>query len=89
MANVDAKILESGFGCEVELIPGATVTTFASMDEKGEPDVAPELWVNAVREPLKIAIEEGRLHSMLNGPITEVGEGMVDTALYSRQQSGD
>ena len=75
MANVDAIILENGFGCEVELIPGATVTTFASMNEKGEPDVAPELWVNAVREPLAIAIDEGRLHSLVNGPITELGEG--------------
>ena len=75
MANVDAIILGSGYGCEVELIPGATVTTFASMNEKGEPDVAPELWVNAVREPLAIAIDEGRLHSLVNGPITELGEG--------------
>lgn len=75
MANVDAIILEAGYGCEVELVPGATQTTFASMNEKAVPDVAPELWVNAVREPLNAAIAEGRMHSILEGPITGLGEG--------------
>jgi len=75
MANVDKVILEAGYGCEVELIPGATQTTFASMNEKAEPDVAPELWVNAVREPLEAAMAEGRMHSVLSGPITGLGEG--------------
>lgn len=75
MANVDAIILEAGYGCDVELIPGATTTTFASMNEKGEPDVAGELWINAVREPLEAAIGEGRLHSIVQGPITGLGEG--------------
>lgn len=75
MANVDKIILEEGYGCEVDLIPGATTTTFASMNEKGEPDVAGELWINAVRDPLAKATEEGRLHSVVNGPITGLGEG--------------
>lgn len=75
MANVDKIILEEGFGCSVEMVVGATTTTFASMNEKGEPDVAGELWINAVREPLNAAMAEGRLHSALNGPITELGEG--------------
>jgi len=49
MANVDKIILEEGYGCEVELVAGATMPTFTSMNEKGEPDVAGELWINAVR----------------------------------------
>jgi glycine betaine/proline transport system substrate-binding protein len=53
MANVDKIILEKGYGCEVELIPGATMPTFSSMDEKGEPDMNPEQWANAVYTPLK------------------------------------
>ena len=53
MANVDKVILEKGYGCEVELIPGATMPTFTSMDEKGEPDMNPEQWANAVYTPLK------------------------------------
>ena len=75
MANVDKIILEAGYGCSVEMVEGATTTTFASMNEKGEPDVAGELWINAVREPLEAAMGEGRLHSALNGPITDLGEG--------------
>jgi glycine betaine/proline transport system substrate-binding protein len=75
MANVDKIILEEGYGCEVELIPGATMTTFASMNEKAEPDVAPELWINAVRDPLAAAVAEGSLHSVVEGPITQLGEG--------------
>ncbi len=75
MANVDKIILEEGFGCEVEMVVGATTTTFASMNEKGQPDVAPELWINAVMEPLTVAMDEGRLHSAQPGPITDLGEG--------------
>ena len=56
MANVDKIILEKGYGCEVELIPGATMPTFTSMDEKGEPDMNPEQWANAVYTPLKLSL---------------------------------
>ena len=75
MAEVDKVILEQGYGCTVELVPGDTMPTFTSLNEKGEPDVAPELWINAVREPLKMALEEGRLHSANDGPISGLGEG--------------
>ncbi|SEL36275.1 ABC transporter substrate-binding protein [Pacificibacter marinus] len=75
MANVDAIILEEGYGCDVELIPGATQTTFASMSEKGVPDIAPELWINAVATPLAAAKEEGSLVALNGGPITGLGEG--------------
>lgn len=75
MANVDKIILEAGYGCTVELIPGATQTTFASMNEKGVPDVAPELWANAVRVQLDAAVAEGRMHILNQGPITGLGEG--------------
>ena len=75
MANVDKIILEEGYGCDVELVAGATMPTFTSMNEKGEPDVAGELWINAVREPLFAAFEENRLKSAVEGPITQLGEG--------------
>jgi len=75
MAEVDKVILEKGYGCEVELIPGATMPTFASMDEKGAPDMNPEQWANAVYEPLKKAVEEGRLVIANKAPITGLGEG--------------
>ena len=75
MANVDKIILEEGYGCKIELIPGATTATFATMNEKGMPNVAAELWTNAVSVELEKAMSEGRLHSAVKGPITELGEG--------------
>ena len=75
MANVDKIILEKGYGCNVEMVAGATMPTFTSMNEKGQPDIAPELWANTVANPLKKAIAEGRLHSVNDGPITGLGEG--------------
>lgn len=82
MANVDAIILEEGYGCDVTLVPGATTTTFASMSEKGQPDVAPELWINAVRDPLMAAKEEGTLVTLNEGPITDLGEGWWVTPAF-------
>ena len=75
MANVDKIILEKGYGCEVELVSGATMPTFTSMNEKGSPDVAPELWANAVAVPLKKAVGENRLIVANKSPITGLGEG--------------
>ena len=75
MANVDKIILEEGYGCEVEIVAGDTMPTFTSMNEKGQPDIAGELWINAVREPLFKAMDEGRLMSAVEGPITQLGEG--------------
>jgi glycine betaine/proline transport system substrate-binding protein len=62
LANIDNIILSKGYGCEVELVPGDTMPTLTAMMEKGQPDVAPEAWVNAVRQPLDAAVKEGKLH---------------------------
>ena len=75
MANVDKFILEEGYDCKIELVPGATTATFITMNEKGKPHVAPELWTNAISGLLHKALEEGRLFSAIKGPITELGEG--------------
>jgi len=47
IANIDRFILEHGFGCDAELVPGDTMATGASMIEKGQPDIAPEFWSNS------------------------------------------
>ncbi len=62
LANVDKLILSAGYGCDVELVAGDTMPTLTSMIEKGQPDIAPEAWVNAIREPLENAVKDGRLH---------------------------
>ena len=75
MANVDKIILEKGYDCEVELVPGATMPTFTSMNDKGTPDMNPEQWANAVYTPLLKAVDEGRLFQANKEPITGLGEG--------------
>jgi len=75
MANVDKFILEEGYGCNVELIIGGTAPIFASMNEKGKPDIAGEQWVNGVRVLVDAALAEGRLVAVNRGPITGLGEG--------------
>jgi glycine betaine/proline transport system substrate-binding protein len=49
--------------------------TFTSMNEKGAPDVAPELWANAVAIPLNKAVGENRLMVANKAPISGLGEG--------------
>jgi glycine betaine/proline transport system substrate-binding protein len=61
LANVDKIILSAGYGCKGELIAGDTVPTLTSMTEKGEPDLAPEGWVDLVPEVVNKGIAEGRL----------------------------
>ena len=61
MANVDSFILEHGYGCETELVPGDTMPTGTSMIEKGEPDIAPEMWSNSLKEALDRGVAEKRL----------------------------
>ena len=61
IANIDRFILEYGFGCEAELVPGDTQATGASMIEKGQPDIAPEFWSNAMRTALDKGVSEGRI----------------------------
>lgn len=60
-AHVAGKILTHGYGCETELVPGDTVPTATSMSEKGEPDIAPEMWINSARLVLERAIKEKRV----------------------------
>lgn len=75
VANVDKFILEAGYGCNVELVIGGTTAIFAGMNEKGQPQIAGEQWVNALREVLDPALAEGRLHAVNKAPILGLGEG--------------
>lgn len=62
LSNIDQIILSEGYGCQAELVAGDTTPTLTSMIEKGEPDVAPEAWINSMRTLLDQATAEGRLH---------------------------
>ena len=85
MAQVDKLVLEKGFGCNVEIIQADTVPAFTGMNEKGSPDLVPELWANSFIQPLDKAIKEGRLHRVNEGPITGLGEGWWVTPAFKKK----
>lgn len=61
IANVDLFVLKHGFGCDAKLVPGDTMPTGTSMIEKSEPDIAPEMWSNSLKEALDKGVQENRL----------------------------
>lgn len=61
LSNVDKIILGEGYGCDAEITIGDTVPTITSMAEKGEPDIAPEAWVDMLPDMVKKGVEEGKL----------------------------
>ena len=63
LANIDKIILENGYGCQAEITVGDTVPTITSMVEKGQPDMAPEGWVDLLPEVVTKGIAEGKLVS--------------------------
>lgn len=61
LANVDQIVLSKAYDCNVAMVPGDTLPTFNTMVENGEPDIAPEMWINAVRETFDGAVADGTL----------------------------
>ncbi|OHV76534.1 ABC transporter substrate-binding protein [Rhizobium sp. LCM 4573] len=61
LAALDKLILNEGYGCNAEIIVGDTVPTITSMVEKGQPDLAPEGWVDLLPEVVGRGITEGKL----------------------------
>ncbi len=49
LAHVAQKVLSEGYGCDAQLVPGDTVPTATSMLTRGEPSIAPELWVSTTQ----------------------------------------
>ena len=49
VAEILGFIIETGYGCEVQLIATGTVPAIASMNEKGTPHINPEAWVNSIK----------------------------------------
>jgi glycine betaine/proline transport system substrate-binding protein len=71
IAHLDQFILEHGYGCDTELVPGATMPTLQSMLDSDTPDIAPELWTHSVKTLLDEGVADKRLrvagHALLDG----------------------
>ncbi|PSJ63023.1 ABC transporter substrate-binding protein [Pseudaminobacter soli (ex Li et al. 2025)] len=63
LANIDKLILNAGYGCDAQLVVGDTVPTLTSMTEKGQPDIAPEGWVDLLPEVVERGIADKKLVS--------------------------
>src|ERR1700757_958294 len=61
LANIDKIILNAGYGCNASLVVGDTVPTLTSMTEKGQPDVAPEGWVDLLPDVVHRGIADKKL----------------------------
>ena len=61
MSNVDKIILTEGYGCDAEITTGDTVPTITSMVEKGQPDIAPEGWIDLLPDVVKRGLDEGKI----------------------------
>jgi glycine betaine/proline transport system substrate-binding protein len=64
LAHIHAKILDEGFGCNVEIVTGDTVPTSTSMLTRGSPAIAPELWTSAIQEQWEKGIAAGDVVSL-------------------------
>ena len=49
LAHIAQHVLQAGYGCDAQLVPGDTVPTATSMLNRGQPNIAPELWVSSVQ----------------------------------------
>lgn len=73
LAHVHALILERGYGCNVEIVQGDTVPTSASMIERGQPAIAPEMWTGTIAGAWEQGLEEGN--------VVEAGLAFTDGAV--------
>ncbi|MDB4022154.1 ABC transporter substrate-binding protein [Litorivicinus sp.] len=80
LARLDGFILKEGYGCEVEYLTAGTMPQITSMNEKGSPDFASELWANAAAVAIDAAVGEGRLVKLNPAPISGAGEGWFVSA---------
>lgn len=61
LSNLDKIILTAGYGCNAEIVVGDTVPTITSMVEKGQPDIAPEGWVDLLPDIVKKGFDDGKI----------------------------
>ncbi|PWL18477.1 ABC transporter substrate-binding protein [Falsochrobactrum shanghaiense] len=70
LSNLDKIILNEGYGCSAEITVGDTVPTLTSMAERGQPDIAPEAWVDLLPDIIGKGTQEGT--------IVEIGSPLPD-----------
>jgi len=75
IANIDRLILSAGYDCRVSLVTDDTLAIIESMESKGRPHIASELWTNNFPGSVRAVVAAGELVIANNGPISGLGEG--------------
>ncbi|MBC6406200.1 MAG: ABC transporter substrate-binding protein [Rhodospirillales bacterium] len=63
VTSVSTFLLEQGYGCNVTVIPSASVPALASVSETGKPDILTEIWANSATAYDKL-IEDGVIREL-------------------------
>ncbi len=70
LGHLDKYMLETVYGCNVQMIQGGTVGLATSLAEKSEPDVASELWASTVQGIVDDMLARGTAVVANNEPIS-------------------
>ena len=84
LARLDGFIMKEGYQCDVEYLTAGTMPQITSMNEKGTPDIASEMWANAAAVAIDAAIKEKRLVKLNPSPISGAGEGWMMSAAAAK-----
>ncbi len=63
LAEIHARILASAFECDVRIVAGDLAATISSMGSTGQPQVAPEMWINRIADLWNGAMEGQQVRS--------------------------
>ena len=63
LAEIHARLLAAEFGCEVRVVAGDLAATASSMGSTGQPQVAPEMWINRIADLWNGAMEGQQVRS--------------------------
>lgn len=75
LAEIHARLLTAEFGCEVRVVQGDMAATASSMGSTGQPQVAPEMWVNRIADLWNGALEGQQVRSAAPTYVDSTFEG--------------
>ncbi|MDR3474899.1 MAG: glycine betaine ABC transporter substrate-binding protein [Devosia sp.] len=64
LAEIHARLLETQFGCVVQVLPSDLAPTISGMALTGQPAVAPEMWPSRVADHWNEAVKEQKLRQV-------------------------
>jgi glycine betaine/proline transport system substrate-binding protein len=64
LAEIHARLLESQFGCTVQVLPSDLAPAVSGMASTGQPAVAPEMWISRVADQWNQAVKDQKLRQV-------------------------